>query len=105
MDGRGEPVMELREALTQISEIRRQVARTEVFRGYRPVPVAFSGLLAVTTAVFQALWLPDPRENTTAYLALWLGAAVISALAAGFEMALRCWKSASSLARDLTWLA
>ena len=35
--------MELREALTQITEIRLQLARTEVFRGYRAMPVAFSG--------------------------------------------------------------
>ena len=27
--------MELRDALTQISQIRQQVAQTEVFRGYR----------------------------------------------------------------------
>ena len=33
--------MELREALTQITEIRLQMARTEVFRGYRAVPAAF----------------------------------------------------------------
>ena len=35
--------MELREALTQITEIRLQMARTEVFRGYRAIPAAFSG--------------------------------------------------------------
>ena len=39
--------MELREALTQISEIRRQVARAQLFRGYRALPVAFSGLTAL----------------------------------------------------------
>jgi hypothetical protein len=97
--------MELREALTQISEIRRQVARTEVFRGYRAMPVAFSGLLALATAAFQAVWVPEPKETPTVYLTLWLGAAAVSALAAGIEMALRCWRSASSLSRDLTWLA
>ena len=37
--------MELREALTQITEIRQQLARTEVFRGYRAMPVAFSGVV------------------------------------------------------------
>ena len=81
--------MELRDALAQISEIRRQMARTEVFRGYRSMPVAFSGLLALAAAGFQALWLPDPGQNVPAYLTLWLGAALVSALAAGTEMALR----------------
>ena len=47
--------MELREALTQISEIRQRVAQAEVFRGYRAVPVAFSGLLALATACVQ-IW-------------------------------------------------
>jgi hypothetical protein len=97
--------MELREALTQISEIRRQVARTEVFRGYRAMPVAFSGVLALAAGGFQALWLPEPNKNMGVYLTLWLGAAVISALAAGMEMALRCWKSVSTITREITWLA
>jgi hypothetical protein len=97
--------MELRDALAQISEIRRQMARTEVFRGYRSMPVAFSGLLALAAAGFQALWLPDPGQNVPAYLTLWLGAALVSALAAGTEMALRSLNSGHSLARELTWLA
>ena len=67
--------------MTQISEIRRQVARTELFRGYRALPVAFSGLIALVVAGFQELWLPDPAHNVPAYLALWVGAALISVLA------------------------
>ena len=65
--------MELREALTQISEIRRRVAQTELFRGYRAVPVAFSGLLALATAAVQMLYLPYPADHPSAYIALWVG--------------------------------
>ncbi len=97
--------MELREALTQISEIRRQVARTELFRGYRALPVAFSGLLALLAAAFQHWWLPDPARNVTAYLALWVGAALISVLATGMEMALYYRRCGSSLAWQTTALA
>jgi hypothetical protein len=97
--------MELRDALTQISEIRRQMARTEIFRGFRSMPIAFSGLLALAAAGFQLVWIPDPRQNIAGYLTLWLGAAVISALAAGAEMAIRYWRSSTALGRDLTWLA
>lgn len=97
--------MELREALTQISEIRLQLARTEVFRGYRAVPVAFSGLLAVLAAALQALFIPVPLDNLHAYLTLWVGAAVVSAVAAGVEMAVRCWHAPSALTREITWLA
>jgi hypothetical protein len=97
--------MELRDALTQIAEIRRQLARTEVFRGYRAMPVAFSGVLALSTAAFQQVWLPDPAGNLPAYLTLWISAAFLSALAAGTEMLLRCWRSATTLTREITWLA
>lgn len=54
--------MELRDALTQISEIRSQLARTEVFRGYRAMPVAFSGVLAVAAACFQSALVHDPAQ-------------------------------------------
>ena len=43
--------MELHEALTQIAEIRQQMAKSDVFRGYRSAPVAFSGLVALAAAV------------------------------------------------------
>ena len=91
--------MDLREALTQISEIRQQVARTELFQGYRALPVAFSGILALAAAGFQALCLPEPSQNMPAYLFLWLGAAVISMIATGMEMALHCRYANSALER------
>jgi hypothetical protein len=97
--------MELRDALTQISEIRRQMARNEVFRGYRAVPVAFSGLLALGAAAVQSAWIASPLEELSAYLALWVGAAVISAIGAGTEMVLRARQSLSPWRREITWLA
>jgi hypothetical protein len=97
--------MELQEALTQISEIRQQMARTEVFRGYRALPVAFSGVLAVLAAVAQSIWIPDPGQQVGAYLGLWIGTAVLGALAAGLEMVLRLRAPDLSLRREITWLA
>jgi hypothetical protein len=97
--------MELRDALTQISEIRRQMARTEVFRGYRAVPVAFSGLLALAAAAVQAAWIVAPAERITEYLALWVGAAIVSAIGAGAEMTIRARRAASPWRREITWLA
>ena len=97
--------MELRDALTQISEIREQLARTEVFRGYRALPVAFSGLMALAAAGYQAVWIPDPAQQMPAYLALWVSTAIISALAAGAEMVVRARTSASSWTREIAWLA
>jgi hypothetical protein len=97
--------MELRDALTQISEIRQQIARTEVFRGYRAVPVAFSGLLAFLAAVFQGALLRDPAQHITVYLGLWTGTALLGAFAAVLEMMIRSRGTTSSLRREITWLA
>ncbi len=96
--------MELRDALTQIAEIRLQMARTEVFRGYRAAPVAFSGLLAFGAMAIQDAWVPAPERQVGAYLGLWVAAAVVSAIAAGVGMALRG-AAASAWRRRITWLA
>ncbi len=97
--------MELRDALTQITEIRLQLARNEVFRGYRAMPVAFSGGIAVLAAFIQAVTMPDPVVQIGPYLTLWIGAAVVSALAAGLEMMIRARNSSTTMTRELTWLA
>ncbi|MFI5458723.1 MAG: hypothetical protein ACHRXM_25115 [Isosphaerales bacterium] len=97
--------MELREALTQITEIRLQLARTEVFRGYRAMPVAFSGGVALLAALIQAGTIADPASQIGPYLVLWIGAAFVSALAAGLEMMIRARNAGSPMTRELTWLA
>ena len=97
--------MDLQEALTQISEIRQQVAQTETFRGYRAAPVAFSAVLACLAAGFQHTFVPDPAANFAAYLGLWIGAAVLSMFATGLAMIWHCQQSPSSLTRPNTILA
>jgi hypothetical protein len=97
--------VELREAMEQIEAIRRQVARSTVFRGYRSVPVAFSGALAVVAGLLQDWVLPDPMNSVHAYLALWLGVALLSLLGAGIEMTYRSWRNDEPLQRELSLLA
>src|SRR5438105_3282637 len=97
--------MDLQEALSQISEIREQVARTETFRGYRAAPVAFSGILACLAAGFQQTLVPEPTANPAAYLGLWIGAALLSMFVTGIAMIWHCKKSTSSLTRPNTILA
>jgi hypothetical protein len=81
--------MELRDALVQIAEIRHQMAKGVVFRGYRSAPVAFSGVVAVAAALLQPLMVTEPAEHTAAYLALWIGAAGVSMVALAIEMTWR----------------
>jgi hypothetical protein len=97
--------MELREALTQITEIRLQLARTEVFRGYRAMPVAFSGTVALLAGLIQGATIADPTAESGSYLSLWVGAAVVSGAAAGLEMMIRARNAASPMTREMTWLA
>jgi predicted membrane channel-forming protein YqfA (hemolysin III family) len=97
--------MELREALTQITEIRLQMARTEVFRGYRALPAAFSGAVALGAACLQTLLVQDPPQQISVYLWLWIGAAVVSGMSALLEMGVRARNATSPLTRELTYLA
>ena len=94
--------MQLREALSQISEIRQQMAQAQVFRGYRSATTAATALVAVLAAMVQARWAPDPARQVTPYLAIWCAAAVVSVVIVGVEMAVRCRRSAAPLQRQLT---
>jgi hypothetical protein len=51
---------DLNRALTDISLIRGQLARDTEFRGYGPVALAATGVLALVVAGAQAYWLPRP---------------------------------------------
>jgi hypothetical protein len=97
--------VELREALSQIAEIRAKVAATEQFRGYRAVPVAATGVLAIVAATVQPLLIPNPSADLSAYLALWLTTAVLGASAAGVRIVSRDWLEGPTLNRELTRLA
>ncbi len=98
--------MELQEALSQIAEIRSRVAASQRFRGYRAVPVATSGVLALLAAAVQPLLLANPAETLVGYLALWVTTALLGASASASGILLRYRAGADSpLARELTRLA
>ena len=97
--------MELRQALTQIAEIRLQMARGQVFRGYRSGATAFSGAVALATGFLQWTLLPQPATEPRQYVTLWLGAAVLSLAVLAAEMILRTFRSNSAVQRQLTLLA
>jgi hypothetical protein len=97
--------MELRQALSQVSEIRAHLARTEVFRGYRSLTVGFSGLVGLTAAAIQAAWLRQPTERVGAYLALWVVAAAINVAVVGVDIWLRALRAETSHARRTTIFA
>lgn len=97
--------MQLDEALRQISDIRQQMARSEVFRGYRSITVGFSGALGLAAAALQPWWVASPELNLERYLGLWLGVAAVSLTVAGIEVYWRARRTGSGLARQHTLLA
>ncbi len=97
--------MELRDALQQISDIRQQMARSEVFRGYRAFTVGLSGVLGLLAAGLQTTWVASPATDLGRYLVLWIGVAFASATVAVIELALRAKHAGPGIARDMTRLA
>ena len=97
--------MQLEEALRQIADIRQQLSRSDLFRGYRSTTVALSGLAGITAAALQPLWVPSPEAQLARYLTLWLSVAALSLAMAAAELSLRAWGTVSSLARQQTLLA
>jgi len=97
--------MQLHDALSQIADIRRQMERTRVFRGYRSATTLFTAGVAVLAAVVQSLWLPEPARHMDHYVALWVIAAVVCIAVVGVEIVIRYRRSDSSLQKELTLLA
>ena len=91
----------LDKALADIVAIRSQMARGALFRGYGPVTVAATGLLALIAAGLQAALLPNAVENVSAYLLLWIATAAISAILIGVEMVARTRRIHSGLADEM----
>lgn len=97
--------MELRDALTQIAEIRQQMARAEVFRGYRSATTAFSAVVAVAAAGVQQYWQTDDHLLPWRVLYLWAAAAAVSLIVVAAEMIFRYRRNPSALQRQLTLAA
>src|SRR6266576_538782 len=96
---------ELNRALGDISNIRRQVARSTEFRGYGPMTLATTGVAAIAAAGAQAFWLPEPSKNIASYLAIWISTAALSAGLIGTEMHARTRRIHSGMADEMIRMA
>ena len=76
--------MDAARALDQIAEIHRQMAKGEVYRGYRSAPVAMSGAIGIAAAAFQpaGLVVRDP----TGFVVYWTAIAAAAALVGSSEI-------------------
>jgi hypothetical protein len=96
---------DLNKALGDISSIRRQLAQTTEFRGYGPVTVAGTAVLAVAASLLQRAWVPDPLHHVAAYLSIWSVTAILSAGLIGAEMYARTLRIHSGLADEMLRMA
>jgi hypothetical protein len=96
---------DLNKAIGDISNIRRQVARSTEFRGYGPATLAATGLFAIAAAAAQAYWLPDPASHIAGYLALWITTAIVSAALIGTQMLARTHRIHSGMADEMIRMA
>jgi hypothetical protein len=94
--------MELHDALRQIDAIRSQVARTEVFRGYKARAIAATGLLGLAAAAVQPWWAPAPAVSPERYLMLWIAVAAACLAIVATELTIRWLATDSPLLRQQT---
>jgi hypothetical protein len=76
--------MDFPRALSQIAEIHQQLAKSEVYRGYRSLPIAASGLVGVLAALGQPAWT---MENPRGFLAYWTAVAALAGTVGVSEIA------------------
>ena len=74
--------MDLTNALDRIEEIHAQIAKGEVFRGYRPVPVAVAGAIGLLAGWIQPRVVPA-GDDGAGFLWYWLFVAALNLVLIG----------------------
>ncbi|MEO0479545.1 MAG: hypothetical protein AAF196_08705 [Planctomycetota bacterium] len=78
--------MRLEDAVHRIGEIHAQVLRGELFRGYRALPTAATGLVALAAAAAQTVWWPPYDAND--FVRYWVGVCLICSALVGIDFAI-----------------
>ena len=92
---------DVREALSEIRSIRGHMARYTEFRGYGPLTLAGTGVLAIAIAALQSHWAIDLGPQPARFLAMWIGAAAVALTSIGIETFSRAHRIHSSLAMQM----
>ena len=92
---------DIREALSEIRSIRGHMARSIEFRGYGPVTLASTGLLAIVIASMQKFWAVDLEPEPGRFLAIWIAAAAVSLTFISIETVARARRIHSVLAMQM----
>jgi hypothetical protein len=77
--------MDVGRALAQIAEIHQQIAKGEVYRGYRPLPVAASGVIGLMAAALQPRHIAS--QDPFAFVVYWSVVAAVAGVVGISELA------------------
>jgi len=92
--------MEIHRALDQISAIHDHLAKAEVYRGYRSIPAALSGVLALVAAALQPGLVGQAVEES--FVIYWITVAVVGSVLAGGGIVYNYFFRENEFARRLT---
>ncbi|HEY7474295.1 MAG TPA: hypothetical protein VH679_04750 [Vicinamibacterales bacterium] len=81
------------DAVSQIAEIHGQIAKGEVYRGWRATPVALSGIVGLSAAWLQRRGLVT--EDPLAFVIFWSGVAAAAAVIGVSEILYALWRNTS----------
>lgn len=96
---------DLDQALVDIRNIRRQVARTTEFRGYGPFTLSATSAIALLAGAAQSHWIPEPATHPEQYVALWLTTGVLCAALIATQMLTRARRLHSGMADEMVRMA
>jgi hypothetical protein len=94
-------MIDVRDALAEISSIRSHLARGTEFRGYSPASVAATGFLAAGVALLQSHWIPATAQTAASYLVTWVATAVASLGLIGIVAVVRSRRIHTALAAQM----
>jgi hypothetical protein len=89
---------DINKALSDIGEIRTQIAAGTSFRGYGPATIVITGVIGLATAIAQSVFRILPDTTPAFFVWSWVGAGLLSAALVRIEMQGRSRRHHSSLA-------
>lgn len=78
------------EALERINEIHGHLAKGEIYRGFRPLPIAIAGCGGLLAAWMQPMWVN--AGDAQAFVYYWMAAAACCAVLAGPLLPFQIWR-------------
>ena len=74
---------DINKALSDIGEIRTQIAAGTSFRGYGPATIVATGVIGIATAIGQSIFRIGPDTTPALFVWSWVGAGLLSAALCG----------------------